>query len=491
MVINMCGIVLTRTLNDAYRAVEVLGSRGQDATGITCLYDGKLYTVRWQGMANTFNLDNLSKFFENHFGITKDTDAIYIGHTRYKTAGETDFEKVISASHPIVIGDSEEYHQRTGGITSHIITIGGEKAIVHNGNIPDYGVLADFVKQNGYDLRTEIDTEALLSYIDMRGVERGIKDIPGAYACLIADASKNCAYAIRDRYGIRPLIHGQKDGKAIFASETHTINELGGEVIDEVKPGEYITTDMLGRTESRRVESECRKAPCIFEFIYLSKTESVINHKLVRTQQEDAGVRLWEEHRNIISPRKNKIIVHLPDRPYYTAQVLSEISVIEHVPCLYKTRRIRSFLQLTQDERTGTIMKNLFFNPELRSKIAGKDVIVVDDSLVRGTNSPYTIQLLRENGANSVSLLLASSMIGGNVNEVDAFCDLGVAMSDSKEFATTKYGRDPEKIAEGIGADYVGYLSIENMLRSAGLSPNSTCLKCFTGENFLPPLELR
>ncbi len=451
--------------------------------------DNGIYIVRWHGKVNAFNPRDLSGLFRQFDGGA--SNGIYTSHVKYTTIGSKDPRAILEAAHPHYVGSAEDFFRE-----SHLITVGPRKTMVHNGTIVNENRWRGAVSD--YGLKTDCDTETFLAFCDKFGVENALQKIPAAYSAIILDSETHIAMAMRDRYGIRPLWRGRKDGKAVLASEDNAIRNIGGIPEEEVMPGSIVTVYPDGSYDTKQI-MEPDPHPCIFEWIYIMDYNSTFYGRRVRDMQIELGKQLYREFGSQMP--KDAIVTHIPHRPEIAANAFAEAGGFEYRPLLYKMSDERAFLQLTQKQREDSIRHNLYVDPINGQVIKGRKIIMIDDSIVRATNSPYAIGLVRNEGAEWVAFLSCASMLGGEVpvgglkTSNDDICiacftgrepiplkylsekelsltkdgmrmagsNYGVAMPPSDTFVTVSCGRDVERIRKQIGADFLGYMSVGGM----------------------------
>ena len=269
-------------------------------------------------------------------------------------------------------------------------------------------------------------------------------------------------YAIRDRYGLKPLVLGEKDGKIIFASESCALDAIDATLIRDVKPGEIVTVERDGSMHSEFIE-EKKMRPCIFEYVYLARSDSVIDDVSVYEARYECGKLLAE-----LFKIDADIVAGVPDSAVVCARGYSDVSGIPYVDALSKNRYIgRTFIQPSQSMRESSVKIKL---NAFRSNIKGKRLILIDDSIVRGTTSKKIIKLLRQNGAKEVHMLVASPI-------VKYPCYFGVDM-DTKEQLIGGY-RDKDEICRIIGADSLNYIPLDLLVKACG--GGGFCTGCFDG----------
>ncbi len=497
-----CGVFVANSLVDVYRGIKALNHRGKDAAGVARLYkrnDGlTIDGIRWLGDVEAFALSDLRSILFSERNIN---GGIFVGHVRYKTHGSSDPESILIDSHPQLIGGKMVKRRR------HLITRDAQTAIVHNGQVDLKGKI-----EIPKDFETEIDSLALLLYYLKNGSENVLRDIPGAYVAAILDTSKSFVTIIRDRFGIRPCWIGRDiDNKYVVSSEDQAITAIGGFPIRELNPGEEI--HIGDRFESIQVVSP-NLHYCFFEDHYLSSERA----KGVWNIRYNLGVELAREYtRQLVADRlrrddlnlnpkllsevisserlgpdvihrvleeifsgKKVIVTYVPHCPEPMVEGFSQLTELPQRQILYKKRYIRSFMEPTQEGRYESISTNLFLSDNL-GDLRGTIVIVIDDSIVRGTVSKYAIELIRSKNPEEVHFLSATPQIGGRRRDGSLIgCEYGVDMPPEDNFATVKYGKIPQ-IQQGIGADILVYLSPERMLRASDKQLSELCTYCIGG----------
>lgn len=371
-----------------------------------------------------------------------------IGHTRYSTTG---------SNHPrnaqpfIVEGDL------------------GQLALSHNGNVVNAEDLQHELREQGHSFSSSTDSEVIAVAIANAPGETWIektrytmRKLIGAY-CL-ALLTKDSVIAVRDPLGIRPLSLGKLNGNWVVASETCALDHLGAQFLREVEPGEMVVMDANGMA-SYRIEESTRQAFCIFEHIYFARPDSLLNGRLAYVSRERMGERLAEEH-----PVEADIVIGTPDSAIAAAIGYAKASGIPYSEGLIKNRYVgRTFIQ--PDQRIRALGVQLKFNP-LPQVLKGKRVVVVDDSIVRGTTTPHVVSLLRRAGAAEVHLRICSPPIQHP-------CFFGVDMATKGELIAAQH-TVPE-IRELINADSLGYLSLEGLVWAIDLPESTFCTACLTG----------
>ncbi len=424
-------------------ALFALQHRGQESAGIAAT-DGKgiqLY-ARMGLVSQVFNEGSLSQLGGD----------IAIGHNRYSTTGSSQPRNV----QPIVVGDRSR-----------------EMAIAHNGNIINAKHLYDELSDQGYTFRTTSDTEVIANLI-LSSPEKDWVDkiryamhrLQGVYSLTIM--TNHTLFGVRDPLGVRPLCLGAIDGGWVIASETCALDHIGATLIREIEPGEIVAVGENG-VESYREETG-RRAVCVFEYIYFARPDSVINGRLLYPARQAMGAQLAQEH-----PVEADLVMGVPDSATAAGIGYARESGISLCEGLLKNRYVgRTFIE--PDQRIRDLGVKLKFNP-MPQILDGKRVVVVDDSIVRGTTTPKVVGLLRKAGAKEVHMRICAPPIRYP-------CFFGVDMATRWELIAAQR-RIPE-IRDFIGADTLGYSSINGLVRAVALPGDSFCMACFTGDYPIP-----
>jgi amidophosphoribosyltransferase len=381
-----------------------------------------------------------------------------IGHTRYSTTGSTRIEN----AQPV-----------------HVKGDHGEIALAHNGNLINAEVIRDDLEGSGYTFDSSTDTEVIARMLAsapgkdwQERVTNVMRAIQGAY-CLVALTPERLI-AMRDPYGVRPLCLGKLNGNGwVVASETCALDHLGAEFVRELKPGEAVIIDREGVHAFQAVESP-RSALCVFEYIYFARPDSVMRDKLIYPTRMGMGRELARE-----SPAEADLVIGVPDSATAAAIGYAHESGIPYGEGLVKNRYVgRTFIQPDQRLRDqGVYLK---FNP-MRKVIEGKRLVVVDDSIVRGTTTPRVVEMLRRAGATEVHMRICAPPIQHP-------CHFGIDMATQWELIAGD--KSVEEIRQHIGADSLEYLSIEGLMRAVEQDKDSFCTACFTG-NYPMPVQLQ
>ncbi|MDD5039266.1 MAG: amidophosphoribosyltransferase [Dehalococcoidales bacterium] len=446
-----CGVVGIYAHNEdvarlTFFALFALQHRGQESSGIATSDGKKLQNYAKMGLVSqVFNEDSLSQL----------TGHIAIGHNRYSTTGSSRLSNV----QPVVVGEG-------------LNTI----AVAHNGNIVNAEQIYKSLSDQGYFFRTSSDTEAIANLIisstekDWVGkIRYAMHRLQGAYSLTII--ANDHLFVVRDPLGVRPLCLGSINGGWIVASESCALDHIGAKFIREVEPGEIISISENG-VESYR-EEVGKRALCIFEYIYFARPDSIINGRLLYSARQDMGAGLADEH-----PVDADLVMGVPDSATAAGVGYAHRSGIPLAEGLIKNRYVgRTFIE--PDQRIRDLGVKLKFNP-LPQVLHDKRIVLVDDSIVRGTTTPKVIRLLRKAGAKEVHMRICAPPLRYP-------CFFGVDMATQRELIAAQ--KTISEIKDFIGADSLGYLSIDGLLKAVALPRDSFCLACFTG-NYPIPVQL-
>jgi amidophosphoribosyltransferase len=413
--------------------------RGQESAGIAVSDGTNLLVYKDLGLVSQVFTEATLTTLQGDLGI---------GHTRYSTTGSTTWEN----AQPVF---------KTDGMRS--IALG------HNGNLVNTGELAERAgKRRGATTDTDVVTTLLSG--EMAGGasfdEAALRVLPtlrGAFSFVMMD--ERSVYAARDPHGIRPLSIGRLPGGFCVASETCALDIVGATLVRDVEPGELIRIDDRGLHASRFAESP-RRALCIFEFVYLARPDSRLDDRSVHEARREMGRRLAEEH-----PTEADLVIGVPATGHAAAQGYAEVSGIPYGEGLIKNSYVgRTFIQPSQSLRDRGVKLKL--NP-LPDSIRGKRLVVVDDSIVRGTTTRQTVQVLREAGATGIHLRITCPPIQWP-------CFYGIDMSTRHELVASDLAVD--EIRAFVGADSLGYLSLDGLVAASGGEREAFCRACFDGE---------
>ena len=426
-----------------YFALFALQHRGQESAGIAVADGLRMQVTSDMGLVSqVFTEERLSQL----------SGYIAIGHNRYSTRGSS---RVINVQ-PIIVGRGAN-----------------AIAIAHNGNIINAELLREELIAQGHTFRTSTDTEVIANLIisspEKSWVDRiryAMHRLQGAFSmCLLTNDS---LFAVRDPRGVRPLCLGQMNGGHVIASESCALDHIGAEFIREIEPGEILRVRQ-GEVESYREDSD-RRSLCIFEYIYFARPDSVINGKLLYPARMAMGAGLSEEH-----PVDADLVIGVPDSATAAGIGYARHSGIPFSEGLLKNRYMgRTFIE--PDQRIRDLGVRLKFNP-LPQMLEGKRLVVVDDSIVRGTTTPKVVNLLRRAGVKEIHMRICAPPI-------QYPCFLGVDMATRQELIASH--KTVEEIRDFIGADSLGYLSVDGLLKAVDLPRETFCMACFVGDYPMP-----
>lgn len=435
--------------NTTYYGLVALQHRGQEGCGIAVNRDREIYHYKDVGLVNdVFNEEILGKL----------SGRMAIGHVRYSTAGGSARENV----QPLVL----RY-------------IKGTLAISHNGNITNVDEIRKELEHSGAIFQTTADTE-IIAYLIAReritagsiesAVKNAMKKLKGAYSLLVM--SPNKLIAARDKWGFRPLQMGKRDDAVVFASETCAFDAIDAEFVRDIAPGEIVTieaardgVDGYFMTEDTELCDSVPSSMCIFEHIYFARPDSTIQNEVVHECRKRAGAFLAMQ-----APVDADIVIGVPDSGLSAAQGYSEYSGIPIDTGFIKNKYIaRTFIKPTQGAREVAVKMKLNV---LKSAVQGKRVIMVDDSIVRGTTSGRIVKLLRDAGAKEVHVRISAPAFKWP-------CFFGTDIPDRDLLIANNH--TTEETRKIINADSLEYLSLENLHNIAPNSSCGFCDACFTG----------
>jgi len=443
----MCGIIGVAGVKDAARVTYLglysLQHRGQESSGAVAV-DGAGVARAHRGMglvSDVFSEEILSSL----------PGDVAIGHTRYSTAGTS----VLANAQPILAGYRE-----------------GPLALAHNGNLTNAEALRADLVTKGSIFQTSSDSEVLIHLIarsEAREPEDQLLDalerVEGAYSLVVTIG--RTLYAIVDPRGFRPLWLGRLGGGYVLASETCALDLIGATVERELQPGEFLriqgSPPEIDRLPSLPAKPHQR---CIFELVYFSRPDSTIFGRSVDRVRRALGRELAREH----PAAGTDCVFSVPDSSNAMALGYAEESGLKLEHALIRNHYVgRTFINPTQAARNAKV--KIKFNP-VREVLAGKKVVVVDDSLVRGTTSRELVQMIRQAGAKEVHFRVASAPITGP-------CYYGIDTPTKSELIASSHSL--EEIRQHLGVDSLGYLSLDGMKRAAGGNSDEFCDACFSG----------
>jgi amidophosphoribosyltransferase len=347
----------------------------------------------------------------------------------------------------------------------------GQLAIAHNGNLVNAAVLREELESNGSIFQTTVDSEIILHLLarptGKKNVLSALRMIEGAFSFVLMGEQE--IIGVRDPFGFRPLVLGKLEDAFILASETCALDLVHAEYIREIEPGEVVIINDDGIRSEWPFKEE-RKAFCIFEYVYFARPDSLINDRNVSKARVAMGVELAKLH-----PVEADIVVPVPDSGNYAALGFSHELDIPYEHAFVRNHYIgRTFLLPTQLIRDFNVRVKLNLIKEL---VKGKRVVVVDDSVVRGTTARARVVNLREAGAKEVHLRISCP-------PHKFACYYGIDFPDPKNLLANQF-KAPE-MADYLGVDSIGYLDIDGMVRATGLPMNEFCLACFNGQYPVP-----
>ena len=426
-----------------YYALFALQHRGQESAGIVVNDDGVFSSYKDVGLVNdVFTQQKLASLGEGN---------IAVGHVRYATTGTCGREN----AQPLVVNHLK-----------------GNIAIAHNGNLVNSAELRDALENDGSIFHTTSDTE-VISYLIIKerltsdSIEEAIlaamDKLEGAYSLVVMSPSK--LIAVRDKHGFRPLCYGQKeDGSYVVASESCALDAVGAKKIREVNPGEVIVFSNYG-IKSYSTKQKCKKSFCIFEYLYFARPDSEIDGCYVHEARKKAGEFLAQNYKIDAD-----VVIGVPDSGLDAAIGYALASGIPYEIGFIKNKYIgRTFIAPQQKHREERVRIKLNV---VKSVVDGKRVVLVDDSIVRGTTSARIVKLLRDAGAKEVHMLSSAPQF---LNP----CYYGTDIDSRANLIAVQHNL--EEMTKIIGVDSLGFLTIEQAKQIAGGNPDDYCIACFDG----------
>ena len=439
-----CGVFAVFNHPDAamltYYGLFALQHRGQESAGITSYAPGAPNFKTHKGMglvSQVFDPPDLDRLKDG-------TRAI--GHVRYSTTGSSNLKN----AQPFTVDTSR-----------------GRLAIAHNGNLVNAAALRAELEERGSIFQTTVDSEIVLHLLAQPSSAGGglpsLRRLEGAFSIVLM--GENEVIGFRDPHGFRPLCLGKLDGAYVLASESCAFDLIHAEFIRELEPGEVVIIDEHG-IRSEWPFPKSRSAFCIFEYVYFARPDSNLSGSNVSMARVKMGRELARMH-----PVEADIVVPVPDSGIFAALGYSEESGIPYYPAFVRNHYIgRTFIQPTQMIRDFNVRVKLNL---IRSAVEGKRVVVVDDSIVRGTTARSRVVNLRENGAKEVHMRISCP-------PHKHACHYGIDFPDPEKLLANQCSL--EQIREYLGADSIGYLDLDGMVRATGREKNEFCLGCFNGE---------
>jgi amidophosphoribosyltransferase len=450
----MCGIAAVSGIPDAAKLVFLslysLQHRGQEAAGIasvnTAVPDSRRIRKGTGLVSEAFDEVKLEKLKGD----------LAVGHLRYSTAGGGGLHN----AQPVVVRYSE-----------------GDLTIVHNGNLTNAQELRTRLVREGAIFQSQIDTEVIVHLIARSrrdGVDAQIDDalsqLEGAFSLLIVVG--DTLYAARDRHGFRPLVLGSLEGGFALASETCALDIIGAKYARDIDPGEVLKIRGAEMTNLRPLGGYAQPAPCIFELVYFARPDSRLWGQSVDRARRAFGRKLGEEQ-----PAVADCVISVPDSANSAALGFAEVTGIPYELGLIRNHYVgRTFIEPSQVGRDFKV--RLKYSP-VREVLAGKRVVVVDDSLVRGTTARGLVRMLRDAGATEVHFRFASPPVRHP-------CFYGIDMPTRGELIASHMSLD--EIRETLGVDSIGYLSLEGMLGEVA-EAGTFCSACFSGDYPAPLVD--
>jgi len=425
--------------NVTYLGLYALQHRGQESAGITATDGAAFHTEKAMGwVADVFSPERLRRL-PGHRAI---------GHVRYSTAGSSNLKN----AQPIAAS-----------------TARGPIAIAHNGNLTNADALRKEMEADGAIFQSNSDTEVVLHLLARapagpleEQIPYALAQVRGAYSLLIL--TPDAMYAVRDPNGFRPLTLGRLADSWLVASETCALDLMEAHYERDVEPGELLVVSDAG-VRSLRAAPASEPLKCVFEYVYFARPDSVLWGRNVHTVRKAMGHQLAREH-----PVAADIVIPVPDSGTSAALGFSEESGIPYEMGLIRNHYVgRTFIEPKQGIRHFGVKVKL--NP-MREMLEGKRVVVVDDSIVRGTTSRKIVKMIQGAGAREVHVRVSSPPIQWP-------CYYGIDTPTRKELIGASHL--PEEIRRYLAADSLGYLSLEGMLKATGTDPSAFCHACFTG----------
>lgn len=423
-----------------YEGLVALQHRGQEGAGIAVVHESKIGVVKGTGLVKEA-LQDVSTL-AGHIGI---------GHVRYSTTGIENPDDV----QPLV------------GTSSW-----GTFAVAHNGNLTNAPVLRRELELQGSKFTTTMDSEVIVHLIQrsnestiLGAIQQACRRLEGAFSLTIV--TDTMLIGVRDFQGYRPLCIGRIPHGYVLASESCAIEAIGGIFIRDVRPGEIVIIDKNGMCSVPYHPKERTQNTCVFEYIYFAHPTSVIDGQSVLEARAAMGRQLAKE-----TQYEADIVMPIPNSGTLSARGYAEASGIPYREGLVRNPRVlRTFIEPNQLSREEAVRNKFSVIPEV---VQGKRIVLIDDSIVRGTTSRYIVSMLRQAGAKEIYLCLASE-------PVRYPCYFGIDTSDAEELLAYRYSI--EEIRQYIGVDRLYYLSHEGLMQSLKqLEAQHLCVACFTGE---------
>lgn len=446
---DKCGVVGIHCSDDSkdvshfvYFCLYALQHRGQESAGIATYNPDK-------GLNYYCGMGLITDVFKD-YEINNLPGNMGIGHVRYSTTGQSKLEN----SQPFVTDFDD-----------------GFIAMAHNGDIVNSEILRDELIEAGYEFKSNTDSEVICYLLKQEhhdngkdiidSIEAVSKKLVGSYALTIL--INGSLYAVRDPAGMKPICVGEKDGSFVVASETVALDVINAKFIRDLKPGEVMSfeNDEI-HSHILEITKDTRLAHCMFEYVYFARPDSTIDGVTVYESRLNIGKQLYEQF-----PIDADYVIPVPDSSIPAAIGYSRESGIPYAEGLIKNRYVgRTFIMPTQEERELAVRLKL--NP-IKEAIKGKKIILIDDSIVRGTTSKSLIELVKEAEPAEIHFLVGCP-------PVIAPCFYGVAMATKEELIAANYST--EEIRQQLDIDSLGYISLESLVKAIGMPADDLCLGC-------------
>lgn len=425
-----------------------LQHRGQESAGIAVEKEGKIQYYKEMGLVQEIFTNDILDRLQGDIGI---------GHVRYSTTGES----YVSNAQPLVV----RYK-------------GGSIALAHNGNLVNAKEIRNRLEDEGSIFQTSIDTEVIANLI-AKNYHLGLKDavvqsvteIKGSFALVIVIDGK--LVGVRDPHGLRPLCLGKTDDGYVLASESCALDVVGASFIRDIKPGEMVIIDEDG-VDAFVYDSSKKKSVCAFEYVYFARPDSTIDGSNVFVTRKAAGRILAKEH-----PVDADMVIAVPDSGVAAAIGYAEASGIPYDIGMIKNKYLgRTFIQ--PDQKSRELAVRLKLNV-MRENVEGKRIILIDDSIVRGTTIKRIVSMLRQAGAKEVHIRVSSPPVTHS-------CYFGIDTPNRQNLVAAVHSID--EMCQMVGADSLGFISVEGLVKSIEIVDDALCTACFNGNYPMPvPIE--
>ena len=428
-----------------YYGLYALQHRGQESAGIVTCHDGKFFKHHGMGLVpQVFNAKILHDLVGN----------VAVGHTRYSTTGSSHLRN----AQPLTVDCTR-----------------GQIAVAHNGNLTNAAQLRDELEQQGLVFQTTVDSEIiimLLAQPSLGGVEntlvQTVRRLEGAYSLVILTEKE--LIGARDPFGFRPLSIGRVNGAYVLASESVAFDQIHAQFVRDVEPGEIVIINEKGLVSLPAFPEHRHRAFCIFEYVYFARPDSTVGGRSVYAVRKEMGRQLAREH-----PVRADLVIPVPDSGVCAALGYSEESGIPFEMAFIRNHYVgRSFLQPSQLIRDFDVRMKLNLIAPL---VKGKRVIIVDDSIVRGTTCKARVKTLKEAGAKEVHVTVSCPPHRNP-------CVYGIDFPDRSKLMAANHKVD--EIRRYLNADSLHYLSQAGMIKATGLPADSFCLACYDGQYPVP-----